>query len=779
MAAPTRSLVLVVLLLGGSFALFLALSGSEEDRSRAELGPRAEAAREEGPRGPLAPPREVESEVSESSDGEVDRVRRVHGRVVDHDRGEPIGGVAVIVEEGTLRARARSDEEGRFELDWRGGDGARGVALPKKGWVPTGPPVPLSPAHLAGTEELVLTLRPGTADVVFGRVLDPTGQGVFDARVSLDMPRYGLSDSVVTEGDGSFRSEVSFPEGELVGDVADLPPGEEPVLVHRFEVDHLEGGRLRALTLDVPIGPTFLVAASIGTVLDESFRARVRAAVDETGIAAVLGVEDSGFRLLSPPGAQIGREVERDLLGGLGYTGAEDADRVDARTPDPEPWTEVALRTRLSDGSQATPWVRYARAIAPPVEGVAYELVLSSRDTWYGAGPLARIEGLHPGVVSVVLDLVARVGGRVVDTTGAGVPEARVQLHEPGKEDEAPLFLTTTNRAGSFELERVPAGSWVVRIVPRKHAGSRFPVDLPPGRVALQDTVLPAAPNAGSVEGRLYVQDGIPHDSPVLTLASNEGSAWHALARAHRNGRNESGELVYTFRFDDVPSGEYELTVGALGWRDATRGNAWSPPAHKVFPPRDGVLFHCRASEEPLEFRFDVLGPDDRPLRGAEVTFGPGGWLSGSFDLDWTRTFRVPRDASLSWSVHAPHHRPVSGTEADIRHEEGGGVIELRPSPGWGATLYLVAASFDREARALDALQAGWMTNPVVGAKAYADGRLLGRSDARGRLELAGDQRPERIVLRAEGWVAKQLSRPDRRRGGLMSATVVLLVRKE
>ena len=230
---------------------------------------------------------EAASEAPDEKDAPRERIVRGLVREKETERG--MAGILVALEdaEETSRATARSDEEGRFTLRWRGPDAVFGMVTPQRGWVPARGPVPLTPEQLAGTEELVLELERGTSGEVFGRVLDPTGQGVFEVEVRLRQPRTKLELTAITDAGGRFRTKETLPAGKLSGTVLDHAPGTEPVSIHRFRADHLEGGRRAELVLQTTVGPTFWLTATLGPSPDERSRAQLRV-VPATPVAALL-----------------------------------------------------------------------------------------------------------------------------------------------------------------------------------------------------------------------------------------------------------------------------------------------------------------------------------------------------------------------------------------------------------------------------------------------------------------------------------------------------------
>jgi hypothetical protein len=670
---------------------------------------------------------------------------QLRGRVLSRADEEPLADVLVRVlsADGLATAFARSDEGGAFELAYRGPPDARAQPLPKRGWVPEGPPLRVTDAQLAGDEEIVLHLMRGHSEPVGGKVVaKSTHQGVRDALVQVAMTAFALEEEVRTDLEGRFRTELSFPEGEVsvtvLDRIVDSPSSLRLTTLGTAARAHLEDGRLgETWIVEVDVGPSYVLGSRDGPPIDATFTARLQPQEAEQEVAAVLDVERRGFRLID----------------------ADELEDPENEIVVPDPWPEIPVR---SGDEGRTPWIRYPRPLHPPLEGVDFELLVRGGTKWVGTAPVQTIEGHQAGVVAVPLRATSALVGRVLDTTDAGVADAQVLLFEPGPRDRPPFRTTLTGSDGGFELVDVDARDWRLVVRPRQHPGEELAVDLVPGRVALDPIVLPAAPVMGDVAGELFVPAGVPHDRPYVTLASSEGSSWRSVEIARPSGAGAGADgTTYRFLFPNVPSGEYDLTVGSFVGRGGTSDAFWTPRRWRVFPPRGDVFFECRADDEPQEFSFVVSDALDRPVRGAEVTFGPGGWLTGNHDVG-RRAFRIPRDATLAWRVTAQGCQPVYGDESDVRSaKDARAEVVVRLRRGYGATLHVLSLpegvnrnAFRRAARgSLGGAELLWDAFPVPGARVYADGQPVGTTDREGRIDLALQARPERVTVRADGWM--------------------------
>ena len=253
-----------------------------------------------------------------------------------------------------------------------------------------------------------------------------------------------------------------------------------------------------------------------------------------------------------------------------------------------------------------------------------------------------------------------------------------------------------------------------------------------------------------------------------MTLVSQTGSSWRHTVVA-RAARSPVGGWLYAFRFERVPEGKYELSIGHFDPEGRRRRGTgfWQPRVRRVVPPRTGLRFECRPPRDALEFDFQVQARGLQLGRRATASFGPEGWLTGAYSPTTRRVFRVPHGAPLSWTVAAPGYQPARGDETDLLADDGGrGRIVVELEPGWGGTLHLRAASDDQLVFEAFDPKAGlaqllWSSYALPGARVYADRRYVGRSDARGRIDLALKRRPRKIGIELDGWVGVAVLEPD------------------
>jgi len=693
----------------------------------------------------LAPPPGTEEHPLETeSDSPVpaEFAATLHGRVIEMPSGRPLPDTPIEVvadldaeAEGRLRAGVRTDELGLFELPWFGPETAWARAHPRRGFVLEDPWKKLDPGQRRGEEEIVLRLRRGRSDLVRGRAVNSlTGEGVFSLTVRVRGS--GISETCQTDGTGHFESSLAFPEGKVrVALSDDAPEGSTPL--GRFEREHLEGGRLNPnWVLDIEIGPSYVVLPSVGPSLPPGSRVALREdRPPEHYSTRILCTEWGGFEI---PPARGGPEQTRAAL-----------------PEEPREW--AWLLPRPSPGG---PWVRYPHQLHPPLEeeeGVAGSeprLVLDdpSRE-WRAEARVPSILGHHPDPIVLPLEPSAALLGTVGDSTGAPVAGALVQLRSPSSSAPTLLHLSETLEDGSFEFPSIEPGLYRILVSPRVHAGDDFELRCTQGLNTAPHVLLPPAIDVGDIAGKVLLPDGVPHSVPKVTLSSAEGSQWTRTVGARYTGTS-GGERAYRFRFDHVPGGRYVVSMGAsvVGHR-RERVADWTPRKRTVLPPHEGLVFRSRADGKPVELVVNLESERGRPTHGARLVLGPGGLVQGTFDLHRNRHLRIPRDGRLEWKLLSPFHRALSGDESDLVFRDEEAVLDLKLRTGFSATFQLRGAP-RRSHRTRPPRSTGALPTvvPIVGAKAYVNNKLVGRSDRRGNLEIDLPRRPSWIGILAPGW---------------------------
>jgi len=162
---------------------------------------------------------------------------------------------------------------------------------------------------------------------------------------------------------------------------------------------------------------------------------------------------------------------------------------------------------------------------------------------------------------------VGVVEGTVLDPAGRPLADVPVELGAQPADGRVPVATARTTQAGSFRMERVPAGRYLARARPRAFATATAAVAAQAGTISRTTLRVQALV---ALEGR--IQDS--HRTPVpmahvLAFAVADASAptFHE-ARADAAGR---------FSLHDLTAGTYRLLIDAPGLGTASAGPVVAP----------------------------------------------------------------------------------------------------------------------------------------------------------------------------------------------------------
>lgn len=247
---------------------------------------------------------------------------------------------------------------------------------------------------------------------------------------------------------------------------------------------------------------------------------------------------------------------------------------------------------------------------------------------------------------------------------------------------------------------------------------------------------------AGAIRG-ILLREGGPWTAETLPKPNMVMLDLVASNPVHENRRglieartNSTGALELVFEFEDVPEGEYELTLSALGsWR-------WSPVTLRVKPPLDGVTFTRYDKDEKLKLAFEVsdaaLGTKLESFEVRHVQLTPsrdnGVFLhTGPLNVD-----EFPLDARFTWSLWAAGYAPVFGDETAFVRRDATRVAHVELARGWSTRVLVLAR--DPAAR------------QVERAEVLVDGVRAGFTGADGTLVVRAPARPATLDVRYAGW---------------------------
>ena len=666
------------------------------------------------------------------------------GRVVESGAEHPLADTAVEIRHPGLPSRGtRTDADGHFEIDWGGPMQTEVRALPKRGFVTIDSWKSLDTEERLGRKEIVLRLRRGRSDLVRGQVLNSlSGERVFSLQVKVSGS--GLQETCTSDDGGLFETTTAFPEGKIRAELADSAP-EGVVHLGHFERVHLEGGKLSPdWMMEVEIGPSYRVLPNVGVEFPTGSRIALREERPTEEFTTVLRYEPwgSGLKAFNRKQPEHG-------------SGEDEETQWRWLTPRPG---EV-------------PWIRYGRQIHPAEEGTEPKLVLDDpTQCWRAEAPVPSTVGHHSEPIILPLVPSATISGRAADTTGESVGGALVRVHVLSRESPTVLHHTETLEDGSFELSGVDPGSYRMAISPLIHAGDEFVFRCDQGPNTLPPFLLPPTIDVGDIAGDILVDEDMRHSPPLVTLASSEGSQWRRVISGKSEGR-VGKKRRYSFRFEHVPGGRYEVSIASTVFRGPGHQADWTPRKQTVLPPHEGLVFRSKSDGDGVLLQINVgfLGPvrpviGQRPGEladglsyGAKLILGPGGMLVGNIDLMRNRHLKIPRSGHLEWQIVSPFYRSVSGDERDLVFLSDKAVLDVKLRTGFSITFLLRGRNEDMRHNLLSYDKAAAWPIPIVGAKAYVNKKLVGRSDRNGLMSLDLARLPKEIGILAPGWKEGQV----------------------
>ena len=383
-----------------------------------------------------------------------------------------------------------------------------------------------------------------------------------------------------------------------------------------------------------------------------------------------------------------------------------------------------------------------------------------------------------------------KITGRVVDVaTGEGVADCWISLvsgfrAEAWKSivpfgldkegDLGVLIQVQTDAEGRFAVE-VPHGELkgeasVFLAAADGWAEIESPVELLPQEVLfgadlqLEVKAWPP-PSAGNITGWLRTERGsflegtVPRkDHILLDLVSTELPAIEIRATLEPQ-TDDQGGVTFSFLFEDVPEGNYQLTLSSLS------NYRWAPTSLRVAPPASGLEFLRFDLDDVVPLVFEVFDATSRePITDFEVRHikqtnsAEHGVLlhTGPLELD-----QFPRDEAFVWSLEADGYAVAYGDEGAFTEVDGKRIARVALKPGW-STRFLVMGGPE-----------GTRPQPVESADVSVDGVLLGRTDQNGTLDVVLETEPELVNIDYPEWNISMSLTPERRRSNV--TPVILL----
>ncbi len=377
----------------------------------------------------------------------------------------------------------------------------------------------------------------------------------------------------------------------------------------------------------------------------------------------------------------------------------------------------------------AADWVRFQplpRDLLP--NAAPWRLTLfDDSGLWAGSADVDSLRGVNRETTVVELAPHGRVAGVVRDGARRPVVAAPVRLLAA---DSDAVLHARTDADGGFDVRWVEPGAYQLVIEPPRHASRTLALTVRPLEFEEVDVTLRERDNAGDVRGTLTSRTGT-YGNRVFVLLDGRSSGAPDL-KAELDWSDHDGELRAEYAFEDLPPGEYAVSVVSLldkfTWSPAPR--TVRPPARVDFEvaddaPTGNVSFEVVDAEtgaaiEPFVMGYSAAGSASVVLRGMGAE-GP-------------HIYDLALDARLRFGVSSTGYAPSFGDETDLDFGAARDAtvrVELRR--GWGATFVVV----DAETKA-----------GVAGAAIELDGRAVATTDDDGRASVYSASPPREVRAR-------------------------------
>jgi hypothetical protein len=297
------------------------------------------------------------------------------------------------------------------------------------------------------------------------------------------------------------------------------------------------------------------------------------------------------------------------------------------------------------------------------------------------------------------------VRGRFVDRRGAPLADVDVLVASSAPAQDDRDGRSEADGTWSAHVERGTRTLHALRGIER----ATLRVDVVRGPNELGDVVLPFG-SGGEIRGVLRAPGADPRGA--LELVSLDTGA---LLATYLEEDDDADDGTSAFAFDEVPPGEYHLTVLAAD------GRRYEPARRTVSPPALEVEF--RSEDEPgwreLECRFTA--EDGTPADGSILALVNGRW----------------RDCE-GWESNVEDWLVLDAQRIAPAELDDEGVLVARYEPGWGGAFLCT--------------EAGDGGAPLADVEVFADGRLVATSDRAGLALARLGAEPGVIEFRLAGW---------------------------
>lgn len=524
---------------------------------------------------------------------------------------------------------------------------------------------------LLGTAPACRRSSPGSGDArLEGSVATRSGAAVSDATLELhpagrpaENSKPSLSARTDAQGrfsqtirgvePGEYEVRVSAPSHALARVPVRLAPPQSTKLKIQLDPAAPLAGRIR----DARQQPVPLARVLAFSIDGTSSPTPAEARADEEGRFVIADLPAGRYRLL----------IEAPGLGS--------ATAAPVVAPDSDVVVTLSGESRTIGGRVLSAGQAFARAGVTLVGEALDEPRLTTTDeqgrfVFFGIGPgtygiRAEAPGLAspvvrdvtvdeavppPSRIELALESAAASSGRVVDESGAGVPEAEVELDAVPAAGLWPTIMTDDH--GQWTSPPLPPGTYVVRARKRGF--------VPKGTVTFQVPARGAAPSGAENQGQRQ-------ERAAIKLELSRAGRVVGKVTDHR-GLPLAGAAVRDLLVEAEELGVIWSTLppaAAAAARPAGLGSSWSatpvgPGTRRTVTDRNG--FFQLDDVPPGPVRLEILPAGAAPLRTAAVSVGVGQRL----DLG---TLRVPASKSVSGRVLDAAGAPVGGAQVTATRE--------------------------------------------------------------------------------------------------------------
>ncbi len=604
-AVPLLALGLGLLSLGA----WHLLDGEPGARSAAEapdaLAP-GEHGRAEGPQAPTLPGAEAAGTRNQPETGAAPATDWLEGGLlpglcVQHLNSAPLPGVAVtFLQGGAQRARATSNAEGRFRVELPPGGFDEVRVDPPAGW--------WCVSRELKEDGYRVRLAPGKLGPLRGLLLDEVTHEPVPHYVVRVVGAGDWSETVESDAEGRFQTGVLFARGllQIFGGAEEFGGLWSGQRLARHE--HVPAGAAPPRApIPIPIGPTY------------SLRLEKPASLALSELRAYL----TGAAWLEEASEAVG-----------------DSSRV---RPAELPWVRF---------QEADPWLEEPQLVVTDTGG-----------RWFGHAAVDASPGIHKEPVTIELQPMLRLRGRVFDAEGEPVARARVEFSPAEHGVRGAVRETTSNGRGLFIIESLRPGRYQVFARHSRAGMARETVELSeqgPEEVAVH---LEPYLVAGDVSGVVRSLSGEFRGPTSLHLSPQGPSEGDLPARSLRLQWERAGtDFQAPFRFEGVAHGQYELLI-------TIRGASFDvePVRQEFAPPRAGLEILVRDDKPRRRPRFMVLDAATGAwLHEARVRVldeqGRLAYEGSGVDGNAGRMFA--KDEPFQWKVTHPGYHPAYGDRA-------------------------------------------------------------------------------------------------------------------